>query len=535
MPRTGLALLLAAIFAAPAANGPKFYPDDPILREPAPRDAGELNSRKLSDLYDLFRNTLAQPGELAKNNGGPIPARNINTLGDPLEGAWWEKRHYFRPMSRERLKLGPGGHLPPSTKARWTVISAKSEGVTPGFAMTDEDGRTYFVKFDSRDFPELSTAADQISSKLFYALGYHVPDNYTVHFRPQQLQLGKNVRFTDERGRKRHMMPADLAALLRRAPHLHDGSIRATASLAVPGKPLGPYRYHGTRSDDPNDTVPHEHRRDLRGMRLAAAWIDHDDSRAINTYDALVEEKGVRFIRHYQLDFGSTLGSASYKPNSPRSGGEYLFSWKNATVNFVTFGLYVPAWARARYPDIPAVGRFESQRFDPAQWVPEYPNPAFSNSLPDDDFWMAKQIMALSDDDIEAIVSTGQYSDPGAGAYLTGCLAERRDKIGRYAFGRVLPLDRFAIRDGRLTWEDLSATHGFGGAGPVTVAWSRFDNTTSQRYPLPDARTPALPREMSDGYWVADLVQMRSQTHRVAVYFRKQGEHVEIAGIEHKW
>ena len=77
------------------------------------------------------------------------------------------------------------------------------------------------------------------------------------------------------------------------------------------------------------------------------------------------------------------------------TGGEYLFDWRNASLQFITLGALVPDWARARYPNIPSIGRFESERFQPGKWVPEYPNPAFLNALPDDDFWMAKQIMAL--------------------------------------------------------------------------------------------------------------------------------------------
>ena len=73
-------------------------------------------------------------------------------------------------------------------------------------------------------------------------------------------------------------------------PKSKDSLHRATASRAIPGTGLGPYRYFGRRSDDPNDFVPHEHRRDLRGLAFVSAWIGHDDSRAINTYDALIEE-----------------------------------------------------------------------------------------------------------------------------------------------------------------------------------------------------------------------------------------------------
>ncbi len=40
---------------------------------------------------------------------------------------------------------------------------------------------------------------------------------------------------------------------------------------------------------------------------------------------------------------------------------------------------------------------------------------------------------------------------------------------------------------------------------------------------------------MTDGYWVADLTQLRQNSHKIAVYFRKSGAKLEIVGLEYKW
>ena len=93
--------------------------------------------------------------------------------------------------------------------------------------------------------------------------------------------------------------------------------------------------------------------------------------------------------------------------------------------------------------------------------------------------------MAFSDDDIDAIVATGQLSDPAAAAYLAQCLRQRRDKIGKAYFGKVLPLDRFRIEDARLVWDDLARKHDLGGVDDARVAWSAYDNAGGTKKPLP--------------------------------------------------
>jgi hypothetical protein len=513
----------------------KFYPDDPVKGDPAPRRVEQAKRRKLSDYYDFFLHTFSKPGE-GQAPGKLIPAGAVNTLGEVPDSAWYQNRHGRRRMSVEELVRGPGGQNPP-VDGPWKVLTAKSEGITPGFLIEDARGGKYFLKFDPLTNPEMTSAADAIGSSFFHALGYNVPDNYIVEFKRDQLVLTPGSTISDEQGKKRTMTGRDVAAVLLRVP-LKSGSYRATASRLIPGQELGPFRYFGVRKDDPNDIVPHEHRRDLRGLFVFCAWLGHDDSRSINTDDFLVEEGGLRFIKHYLIDFGSILGSASDKANSARSGNEHLFAWKPSAAQFFTLGLYVPRWARASYPRLPSVGRFEYENFDPERYKPEYPNPAFANSLPDDTFWAAKQVMTFTDEEIRANVKNGRYSDARAEDWVVKCLIERRNKVGRTYFAQVLPLDDFGVRSGKLEFTDLSAKYGFSAAQSYSVAWSGFDNATGQKRALAGRASFDLPEEVAragnETYYAAEI-RGSDAKKTLTVYLRKRSEGVEVVGIDRAW
>ncbi len=537
----GIAVAVAmAAVAATAVTGPKFYPDDPLLREPPPLDASGVLRRKLSDYWNFTENTFGHPGDRSR-----IPAGGVNTLGEPMDGAWYTHRHYYKRMSPEELALGPGGKTPPASGV-WTIVAVKSEGISPGFTIVDSANRKYFVKLDLSDYMEMATAADVVSSRFFYAFGYHVPDQYLVYFDPAQLVIGKDVKFFDEIGRTREFRRYDLMDILDKSGTYRNGKYRAMASRAIPGEGIGPFRFNGQRRDDPNDLVPHEHRRDLRGLYVFCAWISHADSKALNTYDTLVPaQDGVNYIRHYLIDFGSTMGSGTIAPRPARSGHEPLFAWTPALRNFFTLGLYLPEWLRHPYPDYPSVGIFSAVEFNPDKWVPEYPNPAFENRLPDDDFWGAKQVMAFTDDDIRTIVHTGQYSDPKAEEYLVRTLIQRRDIIGRTFIERVLPLDRFEARNGRLVFDDLGVKYGLVPSRDLMVAWSGFNNASGERTrtaldgagqhaPVDGAAGFAIPAGRGE-YWVADISQAGDERRTVSVYIRKRGTDAQVVGIERRW
>lgn len=533
--------LLAAWVAGPLM-GQKFYPDDPLWKEPAPRPVEKVKSRKLSDYYEFLVYPFAPPGQLngrkakGQKEAFYYRAQGINTLGEVPDNSWYENRNYFRPMSKEEIQRGPGVGSPPDTSGKWFVYSAKNEGVTPGFRIRDSKGRRYVMKFDPLGYNEISTAADTLVSKLFYALGYFVPENYIVFFTRDQLAIDPKAKFVDADGKERSMTARDVTQILLRVPKGPDGRYRGSASLFIEGEPLGPHRYYGTRKDDPNDIYPHEHRRDQRGLWVSAAWVGHDDSRDINSHDSLVKENGRSFVKHYLIDFGSTLGSASNRPNSPRSGN-YLFSWNEVLGQFFTFGLNVPQWARAKYPDFPSVGLFEWKTFDPETWRPEYINPAFHNALPDDTFWAAKQVMAITDDQIRWAVETGEYSNPAARDWVVECLIQRRNKIGRTFFAKVLPLDRFRVEANTLAFEDLGAKHGHYPARRYRATWASFQNQTGARTPvagdslsLPEAAVNAAP----GSYFVARLVGDHDEID-VHVTIRKEGSAWKVVGIERGW
>jgi hypothetical protein len=523
------AVALAGALAS-SVSARKFYNDDPLEREPAPIRVEKAKPRKLSDIYDLFHHLLKEPGE-KHTLQRRVPAGDVNTLGEVLEGSWYEKRHARQRMSIEQLVAGPGNSNAPSEAGSWTILSAKSEGITPGFLFEDSRGVRYFLKFDPLSNPEMATAADVLSSKLFYALGYHVPENYIVWFDKSRLQIKPGAKFRDSRGRPQQLTWKDVNEILLKTPRDEDGRHRASASLLIKGDVLHAFRYYGTRADDPNDVVPHEHRRMLRGLHVFCAWLGHDDSRAINTLDALVEENGRRFVKHHLIDFGSTLGSASDKANSPRSGFEQFFTWGSSAKEFFSLGLFVPSWARVRYPDFPSVGRFTAQHFDPVNWTPEYPNPAFDNRLPEDTFWAATQVMAFTDDEIRAVVKTGRYTDLAAERYVIDTILARRDAVGGAYLSKPLSIGDFQLKGRQVVWTDYGVQHGYYKAPVYDLAWHTFDNGRERKARIPGAATASIPESSSD-HVALDITTAGNEKRRVTIYLKQASGEFKLIGID---
>src|SRR4029450_9651689 len=134
--------------------------------------------------------------------------------------------------------------------------------------ITDARGDTYLIKLDPATNPELPSSVEVISTKIFHAIGYHVPEDFIVTFDVSQLAVAKGAKIRTNAGDKRLIGMPDVEQWLKNTPRTAEGRIRALASRYVPGKVVGQFRYTGTRPDDPNDIYPHERRPALRGMLL---------------------------------------------------------------------------------------------------------------------------------------------------------------------------------------------------------------------------------------------------------------------------
>jgi hypothetical protein len=359
-------------------------------------------------------------------------AANVDAAGQVhLPSTWWQPRLGFREVPIERMLAGPGPGGGPAP-GPWTITRAKTQGVTPGFFIRDAAGTAFVIKFDPKAQPEMATGADVVSSYLFWAAGYNVPENVIVHFRREDLRFEPGARYTDPLGRKRPITEEFLDRLLARVPRREDGSYRAVASRLLAGRPLGPFEYRGRRKDDPEDRIPHQHRRELRGLWTLCAWLNHADSRGPNSLDVWVTEGGRSFVRHHLIDFGSCLGSGAIAARSPQTGDEYFVDYGVMLRSLVTLGLHRPRWEATTDPGLPSIGFIEAEQFEPGAWRPDYPNPAFDERTLEDIRWGARIVAGFTDAHIRAAVEQGRYSNPRATDYLARVLAKRRDKIVKH-------------------------------------------------------------------------------------------------------
>lgn len=327
-----------------------FPPRAPLWVDPDRRPfAAELEPSFSGTRWDALDKSVFRPVTrfFAVDPGGE--AVNVNALDEVPSSSWFENRGTHAALSPEAAGRGPC----PTTiddGVPWAITGAKPNGADPGFLIQAPDGQHYLIKLDEPRQSERTSLADVVGSRVYYAAGFDVPCYAIVMFSRADLRIAPGARAERDTGEKVPLTWGHIDTALARAKRLPDGRYRGGASRYLEGRPLGPWSYAGTRSDDRNDIVPHEDRRELRGSRLLATWTDHSDQRDQNTLSMWIEtEPGKGYVRHHLLDFGDCFGSLWEGPAQQawRRGHAFWFGPGQILTDFVTFGAKKRPWDEA--------------------------------------------------------------------------------------------------------------------------------------------------------------------------------------------
>jgi hypothetical protein len=535
-----VALAGAAAFLAGRTGGqqPHFYPDDPIAREPESQDASKAAPYSRPDTYEMIENLFVTP----KYQPSGLRALNVNTIDEVPDSSWFTNRIGTTAITPEQLARGPIVDPPPDPSA-WVLTREKSGGAHPGFTARDARGDTFFIEFDDTDYPEGQTSAVSIATKLFWALGYYQVESYVSTFDPKRVTIDPKATVRRPSGKRTPFTHDDINAILEKVSKRPDGTYRIIAGRLLPGKVLGEFRYAGTRPDDPNDLVPHEHRRELRALAVFGAWTNLTDLKAANTLDSLITENGKTRVRHYLQDVGSTFGMPNMKHEWDLSW-EHFYEGGPTWKRFWSLGFALSPWQTVNYEQEKAIGKYEADVWDPRKWKPQTATKAWKELRDDDAFWAARKVAAFSDELIRAAVHAGEFSNQAAEKHLGDVIIARRDKIKRIYLTAVNPIVNPRLDGNNLTFENAAVAAGVA-SGPVAyrASWARFDNATGATQPIGEAQgnTTTLPAPSSlptaDGSYVevniaAEAKDYPAWKRPVKIHFRREGSGWKLVGLE---
>jgi hypothetical protein len=536
-----------ALAAGCAADQRRFAVREPMLVDHdstpfSPRPAKYVSP----EIWDIIDNTVFDPLVRSLSVEKPRRAINATALDEVADSSWFQNRVdelVTRSISEGETPWTEGAcaRPAPDLAGPWKVIGGKPNGANPGFMVEHASGRRFLFKLDGGREGERPSTADVIGSRLYHAAGYYAPCNRVAFIAPSAIELSPGATAEDFVGDKIPFTRKMLDDALARGLKQPDGTVRGGLSELLDGKPLGPWRDLGVRPDDPNDVVPHEHRRELRGSYILAALLSHYDAREQNSLDVWIptsEDGDTGFVRHYMLDFGDCFGSLSPSPRvSRRRGHAYEVEWSVAFVELITLGALPRPWRNPKYgPAGTTLGYYAAEPFDPERFRTAYPYGPLSRMTEADAAWGARILARIPKTALRALVAEARLSSPVVEEALLAAIFGRREQLLRRFLSVLSPLHKARIERGggrdRLCVSDAWVEAGLGKASERQLVARLGDRALATDFVRDADSCVALPAPAGGGPSSYGIVTLSSgPEHPLHVHLYVEGGAYKIAGV----
>ena len=180
-----------AVIGAEEQDAPRFRSDDPAqVDDDRALDASGAARDRLGSYADFVLNTFMPVGDTR-----PLPAMNVNTLGEVPDSSWFTNRLGARPMSLNDIVRGPD-RVDRLDVQRWIVVAGKNTGRQAGFRAVnaaDPDGPVYQIEFDPVGNPEMATGAEIIGTAMYHAIGFNVVETYLIDLDPATMTISPSA------------------------------------------------------------------------------------------------------------------------------------------------------------------------------------------------------------------------------------------------------------------------------------------------------------------------------------------------------
>jgi len=433
--RAASALVLLALVMAGCGYRPARFSDQPPVTragddKPIPRPEARTFIKELYQADVYVRRELVGGLDLRRTPR----ALDVNSLDEVPHSSWFhpptDSHHPLSDYDRD------GPPRPPFTRSD----EAASSGMEDVQVIVDARGLTYELQADVPGHPGMRTGAAAIASRLVHALGYRTAEVHIIRSRE-----GKRV-----------------------------------AAMRWPvGVDLGPTYIGDTRSDDPNDQLPHLRRRTLRALPMVTGWLAMKRLRPRNLRDVYVGVTGRGHVQHLVVGLDGALGVDDYLDER-----EWVEDPDRQDSNFFlrAFSLGLspkPPGVQPEKPD-PAVGLMNAIVLEDHA-DPSPPFEPLDYQLPGDAYWAAKRIAAIDRATIAAAIQAAQLQ-PLAENWLFQILMLRRTKVITLGFEQCTPCEVVTIEpprdqhDARLVLANLAVQEGIHSAAAVQYQVQYFDD-----------------------------------------------------------